>query len=92
MQDAAIREAREETGLEVEIDDLINVNEQIAEKRILFFTFRGRIIGGKEENNDPKIKQIKWLDIKEAEERMPWYQDVRSTLLKNSAGYCLEIK
>ena len=42
--DATIREAKEETELEVEVAELINVNEQIAEKHILFFTFRGYII------------------------------------------------
>lgn len=46
LQNAAIREAREEAGLEVEIDELVNLNEQIAEKHVLFFRFRGRIIGG----------------------------------------------
>ncbi|MCH5586340.1 NUDIX hydrolase [Shimazuella sp. AN120528] len=87
--DATIREAKEETGLEVEVAELINVNEQIAEKHILFFTFRGYIIGGKQENNDLKIKQIKWLTIAETEQLMPWYPNIKS-LLEKSAGYLLE--
>jgi 8-oxo-dGTP diphosphatase len=89
--EATIREAKEETGLVVEVTDLINVNEEIAKKHVLFFTFRGYIVGGKQENNDPKIKQIKWLDISEAEKLMPWYPDIKS-LLEKSAGYSLEIR
>ena len=70
---------------------MINVNEQIADKHILFFTFRGYIVGGKQKNSDPKIKQIKWLNIAEAEKLMPWYPNIKS-LLENSSSYALERK
>lgn len=44
--DAAIRETKEETGLEVEIKELVGVYGQ-TDKEILSFVFLGKINGGK---------------------------------------------
>ncbi|MNN74330.1 hypothetical protein D3C81_1905200 [compost metagenome] len=42
----------------------------------IFFTFRAEIIGGNEEIIRPdEIGGIAWIDIKKAEELMPYYKD-----------------
>jgi ADP-ribose pyrophosphatase YjhB (NUDIX family) len=48
LEEAAIREVKEETGLAVEIDGVFSVSEAFFEERhhAIFFTFREKIIGG----------------------------------------------
>lgn len=49
LKEAAIREVKEETGLDVEIDGIFTVSEAFFEQKghhTIFFTFIGKIIGG----------------------------------------------
>jgi 8-oxo-dGTP diphosphatase len=52
---AAVRETKEETGLKIEIDDLVGVYGQL-EKDKLSFVFLGTIVGG-------KLKKSKEADV-----------------------------
>ncbi|MBT9251610.1 NUDIX hydrolase [Bacillus halotolerans] len=88
--EAAIREVHEETGFEVEIGNLIAVNEAKYVKRnhhAILFTFEARIVGGTEAIKKPnEILQIEWVDIEQANERMPYYSE---GLKKMLTGYAL---
>jgi 8-oxo-dGTP diphosphatase len=90
LHDAAKREAKEETGLDVEVGDVININERFTKEHLLFITFHGQITGGQIELGiDEEIQQVEWVDIDQAQERMPWYGDMRQ-LLSSSARYSVE--
>ncbi|OHR72710.1 DNA mismatch repair protein MutT [Bacillus sp. HMSC76G11] len=70
LDHAAIREVREETGLEVSVHGMINISEAFLEERghhAIFFTFLGRITGGKQEIIIPgEIEEITWMDTEQA--------------------------
>jgi len=79
LEQAVIREAKEETGLDIKIFGLVALNECKFEKineHAIFFTFRAEIVGGREEIVRPdEISNISWIDINKAEELMPYYKD-----------------
>lgn len=89
--EAAIREVHEETGFEVEIGNLIAVNEAKYVKRnhhTILFTFEARIVGGTEAIKKPnEILQIEWVDIDQANERMPYYSEGLNKMLTGYALY-----
>ncbi|MFC0189379.1 NUDIX hydrolase [Fictibacillus aquaticus] len=70
LQEAAIREAREETGLSVEVGGLLNICEAFFEKRghhAVFFTFVGKVTGGHIHISMPdEIEEVVWMDMTEA--------------------------
>lgn len=72
LEEAAIREVKEETGLNVQIDSVFSVSEAFFEDRghhAIFFTFRGRITGGEINISFPEeIEEITWMDMQKAEE------------------------
>lgn len=71
LEEAAIREVQEETGLTVELEGLLAVSEAFMEKRghhAIFFTFRGRIVGGEVAVSRPdEIEEITWMAAESAE-------------------------
>lgn len=90
IQQAAIREVKEETGYEVIVEGVININERITNQHVLFITFRGRIIGGElMVGNDPEIQHVVWMPMSQAQQLMPWYGDLKE-LLTNHARYFAE--
>lgn len=68
LEDAAIREVKEETGLNVEIDGVFAVSEAFFEERdhhAILFTFKGRIIDGEINILFPEeIEEVTWMDAK----------------------------
>jgi 8-oxo-dGTP diphosphatase len=86
LEIAAIREAKEETGLDVAVYGIVAVNEafiQRVNEHALFFTFRAEIIGGQEEVVRPEeIMEIDWIDLKKAEDLMPYYKEGLSKIVK----------
>ncbi|WP_391115959.1 NUDIX hydrolase [Psychrobacillus sp. L3] len=69
--EGAIREVKEETGLDVHVDGVFSVGEAFFEERghhAILFTFVGKIIGGKIEISFPEeIEEVTWMDLKQAE-------------------------
>jgi ADP-ribose pyrophosphatase YjhB (NUDIX family) len=63
--DAAIREAREETGLEVELDGLIAVVDRGG---ILLFVHSGRVVGGEMSDEDGEVDELRWFTAEELDE------------------------
>jgi 8-oxo-dGTP diphosphatase len=73
IEEAAVRETKEETNYDIKISKLLYLQEWINKKRkkdILYAIFLGEIIGGEETHlNDPclgkgNIKGIEWISIK----------------------------
>ncbi|WP_337035151.1 NUDIX hydrolase [Paenibacillus illinoisensis] len=77
FEEAAIREAKEETGLDIRLIGVVALNEYQVEKKsehIVYVTFRSSIIGGMEEINRPdEIMKISWIDVEQADSLMPYY-------------------
>jgi 8-oxo-dGTP diphosphatase len=94
LEEAAKREVKEETGLDVELDGIFSVNEAFFEDRghhAVFFVFRGKIVGGEIQILMPEeIEEIKWMKAEEAEQYVHLRKDVKG-LLNNetSAPYIL---
>jgi 8-oxo-dGTP diphosphatase len=91
LEQAAIREVKEETGLLVKISDIIAVNECFFEENdehAIFITFRAIIIGGNISIENPEeISEITWVDISKADGLMPYHKDGIDKLIHNSATY-----
>jgi 8-oxo-dGTP diphosphatase len=95
LEQAAVREAKEETGLDIEVCHIAAINERFRKKKdvhAVFFTFNTRIIGGEIAVNDPsEIAEIKWVDFQTANELMPYYHGGVEHLLKCSAPYHFQL-
>ena len=64
--DAAIRETREETGIEVEITGLIAIQQNISLiGQLVIFYFVGEYISGSIKYNKEEIADVKWLTLNE---------------------------
>ncbi|MBD2870597.1 NUDIX hydrolase [Paenibacillus sp. IB182493] len=76
---AAIREAKEETGLDIEVGGICAVNECVFEglgEHAVFFTFKAKIAGGEIEISRPdEIVDVKWVPLEEADRLMPYHKD-----------------
>jgi 8-oxo-dGTP diphosphatase len=94
LEEAAIREVKEETGLDVEIGDVFSVSEAFFEERghhAVFFTFRGEITGGEISISMPKeIEEVTWMNVQHAEGYIHITRDTRGLIKRNaSAPYLL---
>ena len=91
LEEAAIREVKEETGYTVQVGDLVAVNECIFQEKdehAIFFTFITEIISGNLEIKDAdEILEIRWFDIVEADKLMPYHKGRIRKLLENSVPY-----
>ena len=91
LEEAAIREVKEETGYTVQVGDLVAVNECIFQEKdehAIFFTFITEIISGNLEIKDAdEILEIRWFDIVEADKLMPYHKGGIRKLLENSVPY-----
>jgi 8-oxo-dGTP diphosphatase len=94
LEEAAIREAKEETGLDVEIGDVFSVSEAFFEDRghhVVFFTFRGRITGGEITIAMPEeIEEVTWMNVQNAEDYIHITSNTKGLIKCNpSAPYLL---
>jgi len=91
LQQAAIREVKEETGLEVELDGILTVSEAFFEEsghHTIFFTFRGRIVDGEIKILFPEeIEEITWLKPQIAETHMHIPSELRGKFNEWAAPY-----
>lgn len=68
MRDAARREMLEETGLDVEVGEVVWVGEHIeGDDHIVLVDFVGRLIGGDLEAGDD-ADEVRWVTLEEAPE------------------------
>ncbi|MBA2632762.1 MAG: NUDIX hydrolase, partial [Chloroflexi bacterium] len=66
---AAVRETREETGLDVRVERLVLVDAERA--RDVSFVFRGTVTGGELDPQLGEIAEVGWLDRSEIERTSP---------------------
>ncbi|MBK5459920.1 NUDIX hydrolase [Peribacillus sp. TH16] len=94
LEQAVIRETREETGLVIEVGSIIAVNEVFFSKQGhhgLMITFGTKVIDGEitiEDKNE--IAEIKWVDINTANNLMPYHREGVERLLKSSSPYTFQ--
>lgn len=84
LAEAATREVREETGLLVELDEIIWVGESIsADHHIVLIDFLGRAVGGELAASDDAAETI-WVGIEDAYEMdlTPTMYDLLDVLLE----------
>lgn len=77
LEQAAVREVREETGFNIKIEGLYSVREVYFKDRdehALIFTFNAEIIDGEIHISDPdnEILEVRWMDIDTANKLMPY--------------------
>lgn len=66
--EAAIREMKEETNLNINITGLIAIQESITELgQLLILYFKGEYISGNIEFNENEISQVRWMTKEEIE-------------------------
>ncbi|PEC22058.1 NUDIX hydrolase [Bacillus cereus] len=67
LEEAVIREVREETGLHISVHEICSISEAFFEERdhhAIFFNFSGEIIGGETYISRPKeIEEITWMEL-----------------------------
>ncbi|MBG9588054.1 NUDIX domain-containing protein [Cytobacillus firmus] len=94
LEQAVIRETKEETGLVVEIKNIIAVNEAFFSKQDhhgLMITFGAKVIDGEITIKDKnEIAEIKWVDINTANNLMPYHRGGIGDLLKSSTPYIFQ--
>ncbi len=90
LEEALVRETREETGLEVEMSILYSVREVFFSGRgqhALLFTFLANIIGGEISICDPdnEILEVKWTELNTANDLMPYLPEaIKANFTRNS--------
>lgn len=91
---AAIREAYEETGLEVQVGNLMSVNECLmtkSDEHALFFTFRATIAAGEPHIVRPdEISVVTWVDIPTANKHLTYHPTGVKSLLRSNCPYIFE--
>jgi 8-oxo-dGTP diphosphatase len=96
LEEAVVREVKEETNLTVEVEELLAVNEAFFLKKEvhpLFFTFKTRVLEGEISILDQEeIEEIQWVDIETADERMPYYHYGVQGLLNGRLVYTYQGK
>ncbi|MEY8350391.1 NUDIX hydrolase [Bacillus cereus] len=91
LEATVVREVKEETGLTVEIQGIVAINEKFFTEvgnHALFITFHVDVIDGNIAVQDAdEISVIEWVDVKTANTRFPYYDGGLELLLKTSIPY-----
>lgn len=94
LKQAAVREAFEETGLEVEVGNIVAINEAFFPERghhAILITFSAKIIGGDLGiSHKEEILQLKWMDLQKANQLMPYHKAGIEKLLESSVPYTFQ--
>ena len=90
LVEAAAREAREETGLDIEVGELLALGEWIHGTHDLFAVFRARADGDPHPQAGEVVVECRWISLDEADALMPWYPGGVRALLEGCAGYYVD--
>lgn len=94
LEQAVIRETKEETGLTIEVGNIVGVNEAFFKEKghhALFITFKAKIIKGEISIQDEdEISEVEWVGIQRANELMPYYPTGVEKLLNYSSIYTFQ--
>lgn len=95
LEQALIREIKEETGLTAQSEYILAVNEAIFEEKghhAIFFTFKAKIIEGELSIQDKhEISEIAWVDMQRANDLMPYHPNGVEGLLNSAASYVYQV-
>ncbi|ACO29699.1 NUDIX hydrolase [Bacillus cereus] len=91
LEEALVREVKEETGLIAVAGGLVAINEKFFEEpgnHALLFTFRAHVVKGElMAEDEEEISAIEWVDRTIANERFPFYDGGFEALLKAAIPY-----
>lgn len=87
---AAARETREETGLEIEVGELLALGEWLHRAHVLFAVFRARADGDPRPQAGEVVVECRWVSPEEADALMPWYPGGLRALLEGRVGYYVD--
>ena len=90
LVEAAAREAREETGLDIDVDELLALGEWIHGTHDLFAVFRARAEGDPRPQAGEVVVECRWISLAEADALMPWYPGGVRALLEGRVGYYVD--
>ena len=93
----ALREAKEETGLDVELTGILSIQRSLLKENIVRIVFNAKKIGGHIHYDRNEILDCKWVTIEELEKKnintlrvSPTFLDIVEDI-KNNKNYPLEI-
>ncbi|CAI6087315.1 NUDIX hydrolase [Cohnella sp. JJ-181] len=85
LEQAAIREVKEETGLDVKVSGIAAINEckfKKSDHHAIFFVFNAEVVGGGIAIQRPEeIAEIRWIEVERANEMMPFYNHGLQSLI-----------
>jgi 8-oxo-dGTP diphosphatase len=91
LDQALVREVKEETGYDVSVGDVLSINERkivASKEHALFLTFSCEILGGEILISDPKeISKVEWIDFDKANALMPYHPQGVKTLMMERIKY-----
>ncbi|AYF04763.1 MULTISPECIES: NUDIX hydrolase [Bacillus] len=91
LEEALIREVKEETGLTAVAGGLVAINEKFFEasgNHAILFTFRANVVKGELiAEDEEEISAIEWVDRTLANERFPFYDRGFEALLEVAIPY-----
>lgn len=93
----ALREAKEETGFDVELTGILSIQRSLLKENIVRIVFNAKKIGGHIHYDRNEILDCKWVTIEELEKKnintlrvSPTFLDIVEDI-KNNKNYPLEI-
>lgn len=94
LVEALKREVREETGLAIEVNDIVSINEGKSTQmnvHTLFIMFKAQVHDYTTEiQMKDEISTLSWCSIDEADEKLVYYHDSLKDFLNNKATYYYE--
>jgi 8-oxo-dGTP diphosphatase len=90
LAEAAARETREETGLEVEVGELLALGEWLHRTHDLFAVFRAHAVGDPRPQVGEVVVECRWVLPAEADVLMPWYPGGVRALVAGRVGYYVD--
>lgn len=91
LEQALVREVKEETGLTAIAGGLVAINEKFFKEKghhALLFTFRAKVVTGElGAEDEEEISAIEWVDRTIANERFPFYDGGFEALLEVAIPY-----
>lgn len=93
LQEAAVREVKEETGYDIKVSNIVALNEAfIDQNHVYFVTFQGEIMKRPEViPQEENILKVEWVSLEEADRLIPYHPEGISKLINQmGAKYTLQ--
>lgn len=93
LQEATVREVKEETGYDITVGNIVALNEAFIDKNhVYFITYHGQIAKRpKEIPQEENILKVEWQSLEDADRLMPYHAGGISKLLtKLGATYTIQ--